>query len=95
MACPSCDHTMQNIGIVNPEVQTPLYWCPRCGTLKSNGSGEGNYTPKLVQRVRDMSHRIESAPNQDINKACWKAGIWESVFIRPELSRDKGQPGGG
>lgn len=41
MACPTCDHTMQSIGMHN-------FWCPRCGTLKLHGEAE---VPKLVNRV--------------------------------------------
>lgn len=28
-SCPTCDHTMQNLGGAN----MPLLWCPRCGTV--------------------------------------------------------------
>lgn len=31
MACPNCDHTMQNLGVNGQKV----WWCPRCGTVKS------------------------------------------------------------
>ncbi len=31
MACPACDHTMQNLGLTADRV----FWCPRCGTIKS------------------------------------------------------------
>ena len=30
MACPVCDHTMQNLGVPGER----KFWCPRCGTLK-------------------------------------------------------------
>lgn len=33
MACPTCDHTMQNLGIKD-WVKGSIFWCPRCGTLK-------------------------------------------------------------
>lgn len=31
MACPNCDHTMQNLWL---DPKRNVYWCPRCGTLK-------------------------------------------------------------
>jgi tRNA(Ile2) C34 agmatinyltransferase TiaS len=31
MACPTCSHTMQNLGAEGQR----LFWCPRCGTIKS------------------------------------------------------------
>jgi tRNA(Ile2) C34 agmatinyltransferase TiaS len=31
MACPTCNHTMENLG--TEVVKT--FWCPRCGTLKT------------------------------------------------------------
>lgn len=33
MACKSCDHTMTGLGQV--ENSLCYYWCPRCGTLKT------------------------------------------------------------
>lgn len=33
MACPICDHTMQDLGI--KDISHNIYWCPRCGTLKT------------------------------------------------------------
>ena len=52
MACPNCDHTMQQIqGNIT---QGPgshdyrVFWCPRCGTLKNI---DGISKPMLVSRV--------------------------------------------
>lgn len=30
MSCPTCQHTMQNLGVEGRRI----FWCPRCGTLK-------------------------------------------------------------
>lgn len=53
MACPTCEHTMQGIGVV--ESGERVWWCPRCGTLKRGGNL--NYLehvdqPKLAPTVR-------------------------------------------
>lgn len=36
MSCPTCDHTMQNLGVEKPAEHgaTQVFWCPRCGTVK-------------------------------------------------------------
>jgi hypothetical protein len=54
MPCPTCNHTMHNLGI--SEGGGRIFWCPRCGTLKSeNLSGfEGSDAPMLVGRVRKI-----------------------------------------
>lgn len=45
MAC-LCDHTMQQISN-----GMPVYWCPRCGTIKSS-FGVPEYTsPSIVERA--------------------------------------------
>jgi hypothetical protein len=45
MSCPTCDHTMQNLGT--------WFWCPRCGTIKPTAQGTTTYeAPRLVDRVR-------------------------------------------
>lgn len=31
MACPTCDHTMQNLGVNGQNI----FWCNRCGTIKT------------------------------------------------------------
>lgn len=40
MACNECNHTMQNLGIENQRV----FWCPRCGTVKSVDGQHENVT---------------------------------------------------
>lgn len=36
MPCPTCDHTMQNIGVEHERI----FWCSRCGTLKNERNPE-------------------------------------------------------
>jgi len=43
MACPTCDHTLQNIN-----AKPPIFWCPRCGTIKDGDSSE---EPTIVKRT--------------------------------------------
>ena len=31
MPCPTCDHTMHNLGVESQRI----FWCPRCGTIKT------------------------------------------------------------
>lgn len=48
MACPVCDHTMQNLGV--PERR--LWWCQRCGTLKEmEGTAERIELPLHLRHV--------------------------------------------
>jgi len=49
MSCPTCDHTMEKVGdMATPYDGVPLFWCPRCGTLKANVIRENHLVPKLV-----------------------------------------------
>lgn len=57
MPCPTCDHTMQNLG-VELAADSPVnavFWCPRCGTIKSRRAGSteefvSNSVPFWMQR---------------------------------------------
>ncbi len=53
MACETCDHTMQRVNGGKPSV----FWCPRCGTLKTERiiPGERSFeAPKIVERTRSL-----------------------------------------
>lgn len=39
MACPTCDHTMQNLGVNGQKI----FWCSRCGTLKTVSASFGDH----------------------------------------------------
>jgi hypothetical protein len=72
MPCPVCRHPMQNLGLSQPDAR--LFWCPRCGTLKTEvtlrvpdrkGGVEGRLwedwdTPKLIRR-EDIDVALEGA----------------------------------
>ena len=86
MSCPICDHTMHVIGYMpnssgnSASVVTTgpsVYWCPRCGTLKSEG---GNDVPKLVPRVRQL---LDDTNNDEL---AWILGVTEAIW-RPDQRR--------
>lgn len=55
MACPTCDHTMQNVGAVNDRI----FWCPRCGTLRTcTGDHKDDEVTYFMRRINDI--RLES-----------------------------------
>lgn len=43
--CPTCGHTVQRI---NEGVNPKTWWCPRCGTLKTDGVPDNEH-PKLLE----------------------------------------------
>ena len=77
MACPTCDHTMRCVGhMINHEV--PLFWCPRCGTLKANVIVDQDDIPRLVHRCRDFAIHLTESEKHVID--WWEAcGIRESI----------------
>lgn len=50
MSCITCDHTMQRVNGGNP----PVFWCPRCGTIKTGGGVPEFEAPTLIKRSRDL-----------------------------------------
>lgn len=92
MACPTCGHTLQNLGLDPAPGGTErptrrVFWCPRCGTLReeiSDGTGAqtNDEAPKLVAHCREFEERV---PNGVI--PLWKrTGIAESIY--PPSLRD-------
>ena len=55
--CPVCDHTVQ---LVNEGVSPVTYWCPRCGSLKTNGV-PGHELPSYIRRL----YEAESSRDAD------------------------------
>lgn len=60
MACPKCDHTMQNIATI----PTTTFWCPRCGTIKFiQGGHEESETPKgFVELEKKLAETHPDCP---------------------------------
>lgn len=50
MACDTCGHTMANLGVEGQRI----FWCGRCGTVKSIDPGgfESVEAPELVARLK-------------------------------------------
>ena len=73
MACPTCDHTMQNLGVENQKI----FWCPRCGTLKTispSGDYEENsetiFTKKLMSiGICHLKHPIDGKSQEILIQA--------------------------
>lgn len=89
MACPTCDHTMQNLG----GTAHKYFWCPRCGTLREGTDSKMEFrrdtTPLLVNRVRRFGTDI--ACKGEAMLAYWiQHGIAESI----NLPNNRPTPGG-
>ena len=89
MPCPTCSHTMQNLGL--DSAGRRVFWCPRCGTLREevsdNSSGipaaqTNDEAPKLVPRCREFE---ETVPNGAGVIPLWqRLGIAESIYPATE-----------
>ena len=74
MACPTCDHTMQRF-------DSGYFWCPRCGTLKSDDE-ISIQRPMVVNRCREFASTLG-----DYWKQLWRRlGIEESIYLPSERS---------
>ena len=51
MACPTCDHTMQNVGAEGQRI----FWCPRCGTLSNLSYTEDHRDDEVPSLWRNWS----------------------------------------
>ena len=71
MACPTCDHTMQKVGVMcEPYTAVGLFWCNRCGTVNPNLATEVRAcVPTLAEMMkfrgkdalaRETTHGISS-----------------------------------
>lgn len=89
MACPTCDHTMHSLSAADHTATLPMFWCPRCGTVRIGDTHSD--TPKLVERCRtfaaeefatyspEKGHGVTSPP------ARWRSsGIAESINLPDE-----------
>lgn len=81
MSCPTCGHTMQSLGMMEMSA-IRYFWCPRCGTLKSERCGHDFIeSPKLVERCREFgkNHLAEHTVSIKDFKAWTGLGIAESI----------------
>lgn len=93
MPCPTCNHTMQNLGL--DQAKRRSFWCPRCGTVKteiqgtfSDGCGgsiaetrQEHETPYLVKRVVDLVNdpRVRTGANLGVLR-----GVREAATGNPD-----------
>lgn len=84
MPCPTCDHTMQSFGVL-VENGARIYWCPRCGTVKTDFGEDDKRnetdTPRLPFRVREF---IRLTSDKKECRRAWTDGLYESCMINPE-----------
>lgn len=76
MPCPTCDHTMHNIGTAGV---AGVFWCPRCGTLKTGDPEPDIFTPKLVERCREFAK--SDYPELHSGQLWTRLGIAESINV--------------
>jgi len=75
MSCPTCDHTMHNLGVT-------YYWCPRCGTIQQSLDFKpfNVNVPKLVGRCRQYECIPVPFNVQPLLASEWqRLGIAESI----------------
>lgn len=76
MACPNCDHTMQQVSGPMIEAGNRVFWCPRCGTIKDI---DGKSTPKLVGRIVEFMSIFKE---EDLtSERARRLGIIESITL--------------
>jgi Zn-finger nucleic acid-binding protein len=65
MACPTCSHTMQNLGVESERV----FWCPRCGTIKTvRGERESVEAPRWIRlAAEDLSEALAREMRVSLN----------------------------
>lgn len=85
MSCPTCSHTLIHLTSAHG---MKFYWCPRCGTLKTEcAAGHDDVsTPTLVERCRTFEEAdLRTGDFPPFLHAWAKLGIHES--IHPEGER--------
>lgn len=75
MACETCDHTMQRVNNGQPRVS----WCPRCGTLKTEGCIPEYVAPTLVARATRLLFAIDTGQHDENAFTPLMAAVRESV----------------
>jgi hypothetical protein len=79
---------MQNVGVTCDQDGARVFWCPRCGTLRTTGRFEGDDVPKLVVRCRAFETTFPpgNPPSVSYGDEWRRLGIVESIN-RPEDRR--------
>lgn len=85
MACPTCDHTMSEMGCRTTD--RPFFICPRCGTAKTCDGAVA--APALVDFCRSFRNQVfKPGANQEatftvaeLDQLWTKAGIREAINL--------------
>ena len=81
MACPTCDHTMQIVGVMcQPYTGLGLFWCNRCGTLTSPVVPGETAVPKLVSRITEFAGKLTDE-HQELIDEFERLGIRDSIMV--------------
>lgn len=83
MACPTCDHTMQNVA--KDKHGSIVFWCPRCGTLRQASVRDNvDRVPFLPERTRRLLDEIEFRTNciGDCAKAAELLEVLEACTVK-------------
>jgi len=74
MACPICQHTMENLGSPSRRI----WWCPRCGTLKEETGETGQVV--LPIWLRNILESCDLAPRALGQSQC--SGVRVTFIVR-------------
>ena len=83
---------MQGLGTTGS--LAPIYWCPRCGTVRIGSdplSLRDEYTPALVERCR----KFEEEQVTDFKIPPEVLEAWQCVGIAEAINRPTNRPEGG
>ena len=81
MSCPTCDHTMQNLGVDNQRI----FWCPKCGTLKTE-SGDHSEVEQTIWTKRLIESARLAYPHMHVAQKSTVGADW------PVTQRDMSSP---
>ncbi len=61
MSCPTCNHTMQNLGVQGQRI----FWCSRCGTLREyTGDFSRVELPAWLRQITSVANLRPPSHNQ-------------------------------
>lgn len=61
MSFPTCDRTMQNLGVHDQRI----FWCPSCGTTKfEQGNDAALSVPAILRRIIDAANLDPPLPHR-------------------------------
>ena len=83
MACPTCDHTMTELGCRTSG--TPFFVCPRCGTARTC---DGTVlVPAVIDFARRFIGQVNGLSTVGVTVALADIrGMWEKLGIRESIN---------